>query len=483
MSMGWKTWAREQLRQRVHTWGVQRAVHRLPWQYWGYQATPMGLSLHGVTMGELVRAHGSPLHVLNVPHLLATVAAFAQGGAGIRPVLCCSVKSYPVPGLLRLLLDAGMQAEVISEHELWMIRQLGVLPGHIIFNGPAKSDEALRWATAHGVKAIHLNHREEMARVSALAQQVGQPARVGFRLRAPGASGQFGFAMDDPATLATIRQALQDPWLQPVSLHGHKGVHLRSHAEVLGHVGPLLGFALTLHRELNWGAELLDVGGSLAVPTVVPLSRQASRLAWTFGVPTPAPDPAATLSPADYSQLVCETVAGFCQAHALPVPEVVMEPGRALTTSAQALLSTVLELREDHPLSFAVTDVGTAVAPSACHEFHQMGLAHQPSRADAGAGGRAGVGVGCKVYRVVGPICHLGDVASPAWALPELHRGDVLAMMDAGAYFISNASSFSFPQPGVVAVWADGRTELLRRTETSPDMVVRDLVNWSPPIP
>lgn len=473
MSTGWKTWCREQLRERVHAWGVQRPVRRLPWQHWGYEATPQGLSLHGVALGDLVQAHGSPLHVLNVPHLLDTVAAFQHGGAGIRPVLCCSVKSYPVPGLLRLLLDAGMQAEVISEHELWMVRHLGVPPEHIIFNGPAKSDEALRWAIAHGVKAIHLNHREEMARVSALAQQLGRPARVGFRLRTPGTSGQFGFAMDDPATLATIGQAMEDPWLQPVSLHGHKGVHMRSHTEVLGHVGPLLTHALTLHRQLGWRCELLDVGGSLAVPTVVPLGRQASRLAWTFGVPAAAPDPGATLAPADYSTLVCEAVAQFCQTHAMPVPELVMEPGRALTSSAQALLSTVLELRDDQPLCFAVTDVGTAVAPSACHEFHQMGLAHRQP------GPRARE----RVYRVVGPICHLGDVASPAWALPELHRGDVLAMMDAGAYFISNASSFSFPQPGVVAVWADGRTELVRRTETSPDMVHRDRVNWSPPIP
>jgi diaminopimelate decarboxylase len=150
----------------------------------------------------------------------------------------------------------------------------------------------------------------------------------------------------------------------------------------------------------------------------------------------------------------------------MDVPEVVMEPGRALSGNAQALLSTVLEVRHDQPFSYAVTDVGTAVAPSACHDYHQMGMVHRAQVDGTGAE---------PVYRVVGPICHLGDVAAPAWQFPPLHRGDVLAMMDAGAYFISDASSFSFHQPGVVAVHADGRVQSIRRVETSADMIHRDI--------
>ena len=460
---------KSKLRHWVHHRALARqAPVRLPWDHWGYTATADGLQLHGVPMADLVAQFGSPLHVLNVPRLLQHLQAFATGSDGLKPTLCCSVKSYPVPGLLALLLANGSQAEVISEHELWLMRQLGVPAAHIIFNGPAKSDAALEWSIANGIKAIHLNHREEMDRVSAMAQRLGRPVRVGLRLAAS-STGQFGFAAADPATLDALTQAIADPWLQPVSLHGHRGGLMRTAEEVATHVGLLLDFMRRAREAVGWTCALLDVGGSLAVPTQVPLSARARRMAWTFGVPPDAPALADTLSPGQYSAAVCRQVAEFCSRHALTRPEVVMEPGRALAGDAQALLSTVLELRDAQPFSYAVTDVGTAVAPSACDEYHQMGLAGR-------APGRPAPSDDPRVYRLVGPICHLGDVASLAWQLPPLQRGDVLAMMDSGAYFVSDASSFSFPQPGVVAVFADGRVQALRRTETSADMVHRDLL-------
>lgn len=455
------------LRQRVHDRALAGAPPaRIPWQYWGYEASENGMFLHGRSLADLVAEFGSPLHVLNVQRLLDNLAGFVRGAAELHPTVCCSVKTYPVPGLLSLLLAQGAQAEVISEHELWLVRQLGVPAAHIVFNGPAKSDAALKWAIEAGVKAIHFNHPEEVARVSALAARLGKRVKVGLRLTSTGVAGQFGFAVADPATWDALRRVLDDPWLEMVSLHGHRGVYMRSAADVRSHVGPMLEFARLARDRWGWSCRMLDVGGSLAIPSVSALDRRASRLAWTFGVPPSAPDPALTLSPAEYSRVVCEEVLAWCKQHRMDVPEVVMEPGRALSGNAQALLSTVLEVRHDQPFSYAVTDVGTAVAPSACHDYHQMGMVHRAQVDGTGAE---------QVYRVVGPICHLGDVAAPAWQFPPLHRGDVLAMMDAGAYFISDASSFSFHQPGVVAVHADGRVQSIRRVETSADMIHRDI--------
>jgi diaminopimelate decarboxylase len=459
---GAKNWVREQ----VHAWFTRRRIpRRLPWSHWGYTAHDDGMSLHGASLDSLAREFGSPLHVLNVPRLLANLDAFLAGSRTITPTVCCSVKTYPVPGMLALLVEHGAQAEVISEHEVWMARQLGLSAAQVIYNGPAKSDASLEWAVLHGIKAIHLNHREELQRVAAIARRLDRRVRVGFRVTGSGVAGQFGLPMDDPATIDVIREALQEPHVELVSLHGHRGYYMRTAVDVSSHIEPMLAFARQLRDVLRWECAMLDVGGALAVPSVAPLAGRSGRLARTFGVPADAPDLDATLTPARYSALVCDRVAEYCAQHAMPVPEVVMEPGRALSADAQALLSTVLELRTDHPLSYAVTDAGTAVAPGACHEYHQMGVAHRTMTAETRR----------LVYRIVGPICHLGDVASLAWELPVLARGDRLVMMDTGAYFISDASSFSFGQPGVVAVFADGTTRLLRRTETSDDMVRRDV--------
>ena len=462
MKAKFKRW----LREWVHTRSMAGSQpHRIAWEHWGYQAVSGEMSLHGVPLARLADEFGSPLHVLNVPKLMANFSGFARGIDGLTPTVCCSVKTYPVPGMLKLLLAQGAQAEVISEHELWLAQRLGVKAEHIIFNGPAKSDAALEWAIQAGIKTIHFNHQEEVERLGAIAARLGKRVRVGFRLTSSGVAGQFGFPVGHPDTVAVVKRVMEHPWLEPVSLHGHRGFHMHSVDDVLGHVQPMLAFMAQLHQTLGWRCLMLDVGGSMAVPTVAPLGRRASRMAWTFGVPAGAPDPGATLGPADYSRLVCSEVLDFCRTHHLDVPELVMEPGRALSADAQSLISTVLETRHDTPFDYAVTDVGTAVAPSACGEYHQMGLAS--SKADHAPGQE-------RVYRVVGPICHLGDVATPAWQFPELSRGDRLVMMDTGAYFISDASSFSVPQPGVVAVFGDGSVEVLRRCETSLDMVQRD---------
>ncbi len=463
MKSAFKAW----LRHWVHDRATAGAPpNRIPWSHWGYEATAAGMSLHGVPLVHLVKEFGSPLHVLNVDKLLGNLQGFAQGTQDLQPTVCCSVKTYPVPGLLDVLLAHGAQAEVISEHELWLVRRLGVKPEHIIFNGPAKSDAALTWAIEAGVKAIHFNHAEEIERVGAIAARVGKRAKVGFRLTSSGVTGQFGFGVGNPDTLAVVRRVMEHPWLEPVSLHGHRGHHMHSPADVLGHVRPMLAFMQQAHQTLGWQCKVFDVGGSMAVSTVAPLDKRAARLAWTFGVPASAPDTGLTLEPSAYSRLVCAEVKAFCQGKSLALPEVVMEPGRALSANAQALASTVLDTRHDTPFAYAVTDVGTALAPGACGEYHQMGLAHKVNERPSAQ---------TQVYRVVGPICHLGDVATPAWRFPVLSRGDHLLMMDSGAYFISDASSFSFPQPGVVAVHADGRVECLRRAETSQDMVHRDL--------
>ena len=82
-------------------------------------------------------------------------------------------------------------------------------------------------------------------------------------------------------------------------------------------------------------------------------------------------------------------------------------------------------------------------------------------------------------YRLAGPICSPGDVLSWSALLPELAIGDALAIMDAGAYFVPFATSFSFPRPAIVMV--DGSdVHLLRRAETFEDIIALDRVEQPP---
>ena len=124
-----------------------------------------------------------------------------------------------------------------------------------------------------------------------------------------------------------------------------------------------------------------------------------------------------------------------------------------MTGNAQILITSVLSLNTGDPKpGWAILDAGINLAKSARSEFHHILPASRMHRERV------------LRYRLAGPICSPGDVLSWSALLPELEIGDALAIMDAGAYFVPFATSFSFPRPAIVMV--DGSdVHLLRRAE------------------
>jgi diaminopimelate decarboxylase len=145
------------------------------------------------------------------------------------------------------------------------------------------------------------------------------------------------------------------------------------------------------------------------------------------------------------------------------VPRIFLEPGRAMTANTQMLLCQVVMTKgAEGELTYAILDAGINLAESVRNEYHQL-FSVGPVRSTC-----------TRMYRLVGPICTPADVLYPAWELPELASGDALAIMDAGAYFVPFATSFSFPQPAIVLI-DGGQDHLLRRAETFEDLVLLDI--------
>jgi diaminopimelate decarboxylase len=396
--------------------------------------------------------------------LLANARAYLGADRpGPRPEVFVSYKTNPVPGVLARLHAAGLGAEVISEHELWLAERLGVPPGRIVFNGPVKSDAAVRRALEAGILLLNLNHREEIAQVAAAARALGRRPRVGLRVATSrGWSAQFGVPIAGGAALAALAEARATGVLDVQALHSHAGGMLRTRGEALGHVAEVLALAAEARRTLGLELTLLDLGGSLATPTVAHLSSLDLKLESAFDVELRPPDPAATLSIADHVEAVMGAVAAFHAAAGWPAPRVLLEPGRSLTGDAQLLLASVHTLkRVDGERPWAVLDAGINLAECLRGEFHQLYAADRMSEPRDTS------------HALVGPICSPGDLLRTSARFPELRPGDCLAIMDAGAYFVPFATSFSFPQPAIV-LSEGGEVTLLRRAETSEDLVALD---------
>ena len=455
-------------RVRCSSAGCRSALD-LPFEAFGIHVGSTGhLHLRSDDLIDLIDRYGSPLHVVDGLRLDAIAAGSMATTANPNLPGCdfyYSYKTNPVPAVLVRLHALGVGAEVISAYELWLALELGVPPDRIIYNGPAKSSDSIRTAVERGVKLVNANSVSDVERIATLAAEVGNRVTLGVRVSLPGMwGGQFGITSDLDVAASLIHSANADERVDLAGLHFHRGNTLRTRDDLTGHVTQVLEFVDAISDRTGWYPRILDLGGSLACATVAGFDAREYRLNRFIGSDLRPPDPSATIDLPTASV----TAAGLVHDHAARrgerPPEVILEPGRSMTANTQFLLSSVVDVKTDAELPHAVLDVGINLAETAANEYHQLFSVSDPE------------GTADRPYRLVGPICTPADVIYYNWRLPELHRGDVLAIMDTGAYFVPFSTSFSFPRPAIVMSDHDG-VRTVRERETFEDLIRLD--SWS----
>ena len=435
----------------------------LPPQSWGASVAHDGqLVIGGCTVGELARTFGTPLYVIDEHKLRRDCTGFLSAFSGFYPKveLGYSYKTNPLPGAIRVIHDCGALAEVISHFELDLALKLGVRPDSIIFNGPAKTAEAIDLAVRSRVKLINIDGFDEIDLLAASASkhQVRQP--VGVRVvTSVGWQAQFGLRLRNGDVRAAFDRLRQVPWLVPVGLHVHLGTGIKHAPTYLQAITEMLEFARQLQRECNVQIDYFDFGGGFGVPTVQPFDQWDTRLMQNQ-LPVGPVDVDANPRIEDYARSISDLLRGFYPGPHLPT--IAFEPGRAISSGAQSLLLEVLTIKRDHQgPTRVILNGGKNYALATEYEYHELLAA---SRMDQPHTER---------LNFYGPLCHPGDELFVQKAFPALVAGDLVSIMDAGAYFVPNQMNFSNPRPAAVLV-SDGRARLVRARESFDDIVRLD---------
>lgn len=450
------------LRESIRRYGIKTAL--LGPERWGLTEDPQqGLMIQGHPLQQMLDKWGSPLHVVDAHALRANAHRFQRPhGVAAGCEVYYSYKTNPVAGVLRILHDQGIGAEVISHYELWLARQLGVAPDRIVYNGPGKSVESIRDAIEMGVQIININHAEEVQRVAAIARELGRKPRVGLRVSTGhGWAGQFGTPIQGGAAIKAYQDALASGVLDVVGLHVHLGGMIHDRAALLTAVNSVLDFVEELEGRLGLSLEILNFGGSLATPTVDHIRPRDQRLNQTFHRELPEPAADHSLSIEDYVKTLVGTVRDRHIRRGRPMPRVFLEPGRGMTGNTQMLLTSVISTKQVSDANYLILDAGINLAESVRSEYHKI----FPVRGWAESAS--------ETYTLVGPICSPADTLRYAWRARKLTEGESLVIMDAGAYFVPFSTSFSYPQPAIVIV-DGGNDVLLRRAERFEDLTSRD---------
>jgi diaminopimelate decarboxylase len=422
------------------------------------------LAWDGADLAELASRFGTPLHVVSRARLEKDYRRFRDAFTTRYPAvdIAYSYKTNPLPGVIELLHRCGATAEVISEFELWLALELGMPGSRIIFNGPGKTPSGLELAVQKGIKLINIDGPSELETLDDIATRLRRTQKVGLRVvTSVGWAGQFGVSIADGSAMSALRRLKESEFLLPCALHVHLGNGLRNTDIYVKAARDALAFLHAVRGELGIEIKHLDLGGGFGVPTVRPFSTTDLRYS-ANGLPLRPPQYGEAPSIDDHARAITDVVKSSFAASQGRLPELILEPGRAITSSAQLLLLKVLAIKHaSGGDAKVILDGGKNIAMPPGWEYHEAFLVEAP------------LGRAARRYTVYGPLCHTGDVMFVARQFPELRVGDVVAVMDAGAYFVPNQMNFSNPRTAAVLI-AEGRASMIRSRESFNDIVRLD---------
>ncbi|MCK5655734.1 MAG: hypothetical protein KAI03_05550 [Candidatus Aureabacteria bacterium] len=444
----------------------RRKTTNLDYSLWGLEVNKRGhLVIGGCNCVGLAEKYGTPIHVVDRDLLKKNYNEFYESfkSNDINFGIYYSYKTNPIPAILKVLHESGAGAEVISPYELWLAFKLGVSPDLIIYNGPNKSDESLKVAIENRIKLININSFNEIEKIKKIAEGLGIRPKVGVRICiSTGWGSQFGFKIKSGEAFNAFEKLSKMGCMEIEAIHTHLGTDIKRTSMYEKAIGEIFEFVNEIKDKLGVYIKYLDLGGGFGVSTVKGFSKIESKLYHSFNKPYLPPNIEDTPSMRVFAKKIASTVCKKCKKYKLKSPVLLFEPGRVITSNVQMLLAKVCDLKEENSeLKIAIADAGINIASPVSWEYHEIFVANKMNS-------------NCnEFYKIAGPICTPIDILYRSKKLPLLEVGDIIAIMDSGAYYIPFSNNFSFTRPAVVMV-SEGKHWVVREKESFKDMIHLD---------
>ena len=429
-----------------------------------FQSPSVGapLSCGSHSLVKLAERYGTPLYVYSADQILERLKLFQQALAGRPHLVCYAVKANSSLAILKLLAGAGAGFDIVSGGELE--RVLAACPeavGRVVFSGVGKTaaeidlalDLSRDLAPDANILAFNVESEAELALLARRAAAKKRKARFALRVNPdvfaethPYISTglrEHKFGIDIRQARRIYQEAAGNRWLTACGVSVHIGSQIRSADPFGAAIKRVAKLVRDLERD-GIHIQSVDAGGGLGIDYHLGVEAGSS-----FNAQSRVEEYAAALE------------AGL---QGLDV-QLLLEPGRFLVAQAGALLARVLYVKRNGKKTFVVTDaaMNDLIRPALYQAYHEiMPVTPRAGRASA--------------VDVVGPVCETGDFFARDRKMKPVEPGDLLAVLDAGAYGMAQSSNYnSRPRPAEVLVHGDSVT-LIRRRETTADLLGPELV-------
>jgi len=398
------------------------------------------LRCEDVAVESLAERFGTPAYVYSRAAILGNFSHLKESLALLPNLICYSVKANSNLRILKLLSQAGSGFDVVSGGELARALRAGAIADRIVFSGVGKSEAEINAGLVAGIGMFNVESAGELELIERRACSLGRPARIAIRVNpdveaqthAYISTGQiihkFGVPKDE--ALELYRRAARSSHLKIHGVACHIGSQILDVEPFLKALDEILALAAQLEAE-GLRIEYLDLGGGYGIRY------------------------------ADEQPLDFETLGRRLEERLRAAPyRLIVEPGRALVGNAGLLLTRVLYVKRNRQKNFIVVDAGMndLMRPTLYGSYHEIISVrdHPGDTLEAD---------------VVGPLCETGDFLAQDRKMPDVQPGELLAILDAGAYgFVLSSNYNTRPRPAEVLIHGT-QAELIRPRETLEELM------------
>ena len=405
-----------------------------------FQYRDQALFCEEIPVEQIAREVGTPFYLYSHRTLRHHFRVFDSAFEEIPHIVCFSAKSNPNTSILHLFAREGGGIDIVSGGELYRALKAGVDPGKVVYSGVGKRDDEIDYALKTGILMFNVESVQELESINRRAEMMGVRAGVGLRVN-PDVDPQthphistglkenkFGIDIEAAITAYRNADALKHLDIKGVSCHiGSQVTKVSPFIDALKRLKELIRQL----RSEGISVRYLDLGGGLGI---------------TYDRETPP-------QPSEYARAIIDASRDLdCT--------FIFEPGRVIVGNAGILVTRVLYTKENEGKRFLIVDAGMndLIRPSLYGSYHQILPVIQRYRKEI-------------VADVVGPICESGDFLAKERRIPAPDRGEILAVMSAGAYGFAMSSNYN-SRPRVPEILVrDDCWDVIRQRESYEDLI------------
>ncbi len=415
---------------------------------------------------ELAKKYSTPLFVFSEQRLIDNYKtferSFKQNYKNID--IHYSIKTNYELDILKKLKSLGSKGEAASALEVIFAQKAKFSPSDIILDGPAWTDEDITYCIKKGIQTLNVDSIDELERVNKIAKRLKKKVKVSFRIFPEikisvlksfieGYIAKFGIPLSQ--AISAYKTAQKMSHVIPVSISTHIGSMITDPGFYEQAISRLIELAANLKSELKIDIEEINLGGGFGIQSLNYYSLQNAILE-KAGISKYSK--AASIE--EFGKRITETFKKKLAQHKLPGLKLILEPGRFLVSDSGILITKVVAVKD----KWIFIDGGINLIPESIF-FIRRGFI---------------VANKCKLpvthkYNIAGPTLNTADVLAVDQKMPKMEVGDIVVVLDAGAYSLSRSNQFTILRPDVLLINDKQKIKFLRRKE-KPEEILNKLL-------